>query len=85
MTMGAVGLGLFMAGFVYVLVRLFNQARSLGRREVWPAILVFGTSLWLLATVLTSVTLVTLFSVNGLVLTAFVLRGVVAAVDDELA
>jgi hypothetical protein len=85
MTMGAVGLGLFMAGFVYVLVRLFNQARSLGRRDVWPAILVFGTSLWLLATVLTSVTLVTLFSVNGLVLTAFVLRGVVAAVDDELA
>jgi hypothetical protein len=84
MTMGAVGLGLFMSGFVYALGKLFEKARRPGPRDAWPSIVVFGLSLWILATLLTSVTLVTLFSVNGLVLTAFALRGVVAAVDDEL-
>jgi hypothetical protein len=84
MTMGAIGLGLFLLGFVYALVRLLDKARRSGGRETWSAILVFGMSLWLLATLLTSVTLVTLFSVNGLVLTAFAVRGMVAAVDDEL-
>ncbi len=85
MTMGAIGVAVFLAGPVLLLARLFAAAGDLRRGATPAAAVVFGATLWLLAAVLTSVTLVTLFSVSGLVLTAFVVRAAVAAAEGELA
>ncbi len=84
MTMGAVGVAVFLAGPVLLLARLFAAAGRVGPGATTGAAVLFGTTLWLLAAVLTSVTLITLFSVSGLVLTAFVVRGAVAAAEGEL-
>lgn len=84
MTTGLVGSLLLFLVPVLVLVKSLQKARRVGPSATSTAVVVFGLSVWVLASLLTSVTLITLFSVNGLVLTSCVLRGAVAAVEDEL-
>lgn len=66
MTMGVIGLGLLFAPVVGGVVLTVRSA-SMTLRDHW---LVFGASLFLLTTLVSSPTLITLFSVPGLVLTA---------------
>lgn len=68
-TMGAVGALLI---YVPALLALAQSLRACATRSGW-AWLSFGGSMWLAATLISSLTLVTLFSASGLALTAMVL------------
>jgi hypothetical protein len=73
MTMGVVGVLLLYAPLVFAfmqLVRLNRPVRPLSSRQMW---LVYGGTAWVTWVVVGSATLVVLFSITGLVLTALVL------------
>jgi hypothetical protein len=72
MTMGLIGTVLLYLPLLYTIVVL-QRARSLRRGRDSEGWLAYGVSSWLLIVVAASATLITLFSVTGLVLVAFVL------------
>ena len=71
MTIGVVGAVLIYVPLIVTLVHCMRQARIKARvRFAW---LNYGGQIWIVATVASSITLVTLFSPSGLVLTAVIL------------
>jgi hypothetical protein len=82
MTMGVIGTILIYLAPLAVLLAIFNRRRRKDRiREEW---FFFGMFTWILALIVGSISLVTLFSVSGLALTAVLLACTVRLlVEDE--
>jgi hypothetical protein len=74
MTMGIVGLALLYAPVAVITYRLAASGGTAGIPE-W---LKYGAAIWLVMTLISSISLVTLFSTSGLILTALLLAVVVA-------
>jgi hypothetical protein len=84
MTMGAVGTGLLYFAPVAILLAVLRRWYLFTDRDQRTNVewLFFGATMWLILVLLTSISLVTLFSVSGLALSATVLACVARVLDE---
>jgi hypothetical protein len=84
MTMGAVGTALLYFAPVAILLAVLRRWYSFTDRDQRSNVewFFFGATMWLILVLLTSISLVTLFSVSGLALSATVLACVARVLDE---